>query len=204
MKNKIIIGITGKSGAGKTTVSNIFKSYGFAHINTDKTLTELYKKNTLCFNEITDAFSDYDILDEAGEISRIKLADVVFNDEERLELLNEISHKHIIEKIRSITNSGGGRYKGFAVDGAALIESGFDNECDYIITVTASENELKRRIIKRDMISEDKAVQRLKAQKDDDFYTKEADFVINNNGDMRSLYKIVENVIFQLEGAILG
>ena len=93
-----IIGLTGNSGCGKSTVSDIFSKNGGYIIDADKIAHENMEFGKATYNEIVDAFGS-EILLENGEIDRKKLGRIVFSDKEKLSVLNEISLKYILEEI---------------------------------------------------------------------------------------------------------
>ena len=94
-----IIGITGGIGAGKSTVCEEFKKYGACIIDADKISHQVTAKNGSAYAEIVENFGT-DVLKSDGEIDREKLAGIVFSDQNELEKLNYITHKHIFEKMR--------------------------------------------------------------------------------------------------------
>ena len=192
----IILGITGGSGVGKTTVSNIFRSYDIDVIDTDIVAREIVKPSMPALCEIKDHFGE-EFINLDGTLNRKKLAGVVFNDPKKLKILNKITHKYISEYVSSYIKE----YKKdiIGIDGAALIESGINNICDYVISVLAYKKTRIERIKIRDNLSEIEAKNRIEAQKDDKFYIENSDFLVYNNGkDINDLKNQVENIISKL------
>ena len=180
-----IIGVCGTSGSGKSYVCGLFKKYEIAHIDTDKLYREVtVKKGTPCLKELTDFFG-CEILDEKGELNRKALSKIVFESEnanEKRELLNSITHKHIlidtnalIEKYRQDGK------RAVLIDAPVLFESGFDKICHSTICVTAPLEEKIQRITTRDKITESSAILRLKTQKPDEELRTLCDYEINNS-----------------------
>ena len=129
-----------------------------------------------------------------GKYDKIKLDSIVsakvittegfgiFNDKEKLNTLNNTVLGHVIGKIREMVSDY--EKNGFdivAVDAPTLIESGFNTECNCVISVLAPTEERLKRIEKRDSLTKEQALQRLNAQKSDDFYVDHSDFVIIND-----------------------
>ena len=193
-----IIGLTGGSGTGKGVVGSLFCEFGFYHIDADfdaKTATE---EGSPCLSEIFDNFDE--VMQPDGTLDRKKLGDIIFSDSKKLELLNKITHKYIIESIiERIESLRDRRFKGVVIDGAALLESGFHKYCDKIIAVISPRDERIQRIADRDRIAESEAEKRIEGQKSDEFYTEKADYIIVNDGNIEKLKarvkKIAENIL---------
>jgi dephospho-CoA kinase len=179
--NIAIIGLTGQSGAGKTTVSKVFSEKGFASINADKIAREIMVKDSPCLKELTECFGE-DILLESGELDRRKLAGIVFTDEEKLHQLNAISYPYItseiLKQIKEYAHSG---EKFVLLDAPTLFESRADDFCDLIISVTAPEDIRAQRIAKRDGIPEESIKERFSSQHSEKFFVDHSDFIIKNN-----------------------
>ena len=174
---KLIFGITGGTGAGKTTVSQSFEKLGVNVIDADKIYHSLIKKGMPCFKELIKYFGD-GVLDNNGELNRRALAAIVFADSKKLEKLNEITHRYIKEKICSLME-GDGIY---AIDGAALIGSPVQSLCEYMVAVVADEDIRLERIMKRDDLNIEEARRRIGSQRKNGFYIDNSDYVIYNNG----------------------
>ncbi len=178
-----IIGITGNSGSGKTTLSEIFRNNSIKVIDCDKVSRELNSPNTEYMKKIVLTFGK-EILKENGNLDRKKLSDIIYNDEEALNKLNQLTFKYVVDEILArikIFETIGERLVG--IDAPLLYEAGLDEYCDYIIGVVADENVKIRRICKRDGISAEVAKQRLKIQKEDSFFRERADLILENNSD---------------------
>ena len=89
-----VFGITGGSGSGKTTVSDIFRRLGAEIIDTDKIARSVTEKGSECLKELADAFGNGIILPD-GSLDRRRLASIAFADKEKTALLSEITHKYI-------------------------------------------------------------------------------------------------------------
>ncbi|MEG0614522.1 MAG: dephospho-CoA kinase [Oscillospiraceae bacterium] len=189
-----VIGLTGQSGSGKTTVCEVFRNNGFSVINADLIARQVMEKGEPCLKEVHETFTD-DVLAEDGSLNRKKLADVVFSDTEKLNLLNTICYPYITEKIliriKALTDEG---KQLILLDAPTLFESRADDFCELIISVIADEKIRINRIIERDNINEEKAKNRLNSQHDDKYYADNSDFIIINNKDLKTLISKAKEV----------
>ena len=201
----LVLGLTGPTGAGKGAVSALFAQlYGVPAIDTDAVYHQLLTPPSACLNELVTAFGA-SILNPDGTLNRPALSAIVFSDptREKQTHLNHITHKYVLDRSREMLSDY--RRTGMRaalVDAPLLYESGFDAECDAVIAVLAPREVRKERIIKRDGLSEERAVARLNMQKSDQFYTDKTDFVVINDGDMDALRRQVERLVQQLGGLV--
>lgn len=187
---KKIVGITGGSGTGKSHLCMLLKACGYDIIDTDIIAKEVMEKGQDCLKEVAAEFGQ-EIL-ENGNLNRKRLAYIVFSDEKKLKRLNEISHKYILACVENMIEKASSDI--VFVDGAVLIESGF--ECDVMIGIVADYELRRMRIMKRDSLSEEEAERRINAQKPDEFYFENCDFVIRNSPegfDIDDILKRIEN-----------
>ena len=176
----LIIGLTGKTGAGKSTVALNLKEKGCYIIDGDIIARQITEKGSDILPELQKNFGD-DILDENGLLIRQRLAERAFSSPEKTQLLNSITHPEIgrrCQKEIDLAESLG--YKTAIIDAAALLEGDCKNLCHKIAVVTAPENIRLERILARDCITHMQAMTRIKAQKDDDYYFSQADIIIRN------------------------
>lgn len=185
----MIIGLTGGSGTGKSSACEFFKKKGFLILDLDKVSRKVCQKGEKCLDEIVDFFGN-DILNENGELIRRKLGDIVFSDKEKLEILNKITHKYLIEETRNFISAN--EDKNIVLDAAVLFEAGAQKLCTHTLCVLSSfENRLKR-IIERDGISQESARNRILSQPDDDFYLSRCDAYVYNNSSVEELFNQLE------------
>ena len=119
-----IIGITGSSGAGKSTVCDILQEeYQVKVINADKIAKELSKRGTSYLDEIIEKFGK-DIVDENGELKRKKLAEIIYNNFEKRKLLNLCTFKYIKKEIKSKINRTKKENVTIIIDAPLLFECG--------------------------------------------------------------------------------
>ena len=184
-----IIGITGPTGAGKSSLADHMRSRGIPVIDADRLYHSLLTPPSPCLDALRHAFGD-GIFTEGGELDRKKLADIVFNDEKKLELLNSTVLSIVLDESRRILKeyeSKGEKYA--AIDAPTLIESGFHTECDLVVSVICDTDVRIERIISRDGIDRASAEARVHAQKPNGFYTENSHTVICNDADDESFLK---------------
>ncbi len=176
----LVIGLTGKTGAGKTTVARFLLENGCFIIDGDKVARSITEKGSECLDALSDAFGK-DILDENGALIRPALAKKAFKDRESTNLLNSITHpfikKDFISQLKKAESEG---YKAAVIDAAALLESDCKDLCEKIIVVTAPEDIRAERVAKRDGISKEQIAMRINAQREDEYYLSQADVVFRN------------------------
>ena len=185
----MIIGLTGGTGTGKSSVCDFFRKRGYLIIDADIVSREVCAKGEKCLGEIADFFGN-GILDKEGNLMRRALGDIVFNDKSKLETLNQITHKHIKARIEEIILAN--KDKNIVLDAPLLFEAGLDGICDIKVCVLSDRLNRARRIMTRDGISETQALARIDSQQHDDFYISRCQVVIYNNGDLDSLMMQME------------
>lgn len=195
-----IIGLTGQSGAGKGTVAKILEKKGIPHIDCDGIYHLMLTPDGECTKALAKHFG-IEILAPDGSVDRKKLGSIVFSGEgheKRLRELNEITHSLVLKKCKELICQYEKQGKTAAtVDAPTLFESGFDRECDIILSVTAPEHIRLQRIISRDKISSEKALERFSAQKNEDFFRENSDYVIENSSDEVALEDAVQKFIWE-------
>ena len=177
----LVIGLTGPSGAGKSTVCEEFASFGIPILDADAIYKELLVPPSDCLLELT-AYFGKEILLQDGTLNRRLLASRVFTQPRELEMLNEISHRYVLaevqKRMRALRESGA---QAAVFDAPQLFESGADRGCNIIVSVLADTETRLHRILTRDQISPEAAIQRIRAQKSDHFFRTHSDYVIENN-----------------------
>lgn len=192
-----IIGLTGQSGAGKSTVSKVFEDFGAMVIDADS-LAHKALETQECKENLRKAFGE-DIFDENGEVIRKALARAAFKDKESTELLNKCTHPVIIKLSREAFDKAKDKgYKAAVFDAPTLFESGLDSMCTSVISVIADKNLRAQRIMKRDNLTFEDAMLRLNAQHPDSFYTEKSLYVIENNGTADELEEKARKVCKEL------
>lgn len=199
----LIIGLTGPSGGGKGTVSTLFAEFGIPSVDTDRVYHDLLIPPSPCLDALVERFGRQ-ILNPDGSLDRKALAAWVFAEEHEQELLdlNTITHRFVLDVVREICAELAQKdCPAVLVDAPLLFESGFDGECDQTLAILADPDVRLCRIMARDKISLPAARARLNAQKTDDFYIKQADHVIHNNGAPDDLLGEVKTLALSWGGA---
>lgn len=175
-----IIGITGPTGAGKTTALNELEKLGGAIIDCDAVYHELLKSDIALQNGLEKVFGP--LKDGKGTFDRKALGSVVFRDPAALEKLNGIVWPYIGRAVDTLLEQA--RREGrlcAAVDGITLVESGLGRQCDTTVAVLAPVEERVRRVCLREGISEEYARARVSAQKQDDYFRANCDHILMND-----------------------
>lgn len=175
------IAITGNIASGKSTVEKFIEELGYKVFDTDKIAHEILENSE-------------DIRNLFGTLDRKEIAKIVFNDNEKLKLLESIIHPKVKAKIEEIFNLN---FDIVFISVPQLFETGFNELFDKIIYITADENIRKERLMKRNSLSEEEALKRIKAQSESK--KKEfSDFTIENNGNIRELKLFITQIMNSL------
>lgn len=177
----LILGLTGKTGAGKSTVAAYLEKKGCFVIDGDKAAREIVLPSSPALRELAQAFGE-DIILADGSLDRKELARRAFTSRDKTELLNSITHPHIKRRFEELIAEG--EKRGFdvaVIDAAALLESDCRQLCEKIIVVHADEKLRLQRILARDKITTEQAVTRINGQREDNYYFTKADIIIYNN-----------------------
>lgn len=200
MRSFKLIGITGPTGAGKSTITEYLKSKGCYAIDADKLGRMSLEKGSDCLVQACAVFGD-DILNSDGTLNRQLLAKRAFSTPENTQKLNNITHPWITMQVIKAVDEIRSKEENPVIlfDAAVLLESKMDVLCDYVIAVVAPVEIRRERIINRDNLTKENADIRIKAQNSNDFYTNRADFVIDGSLSKNEIYinvdKILDNII---------
>lgn len=192
-----VFGITGGSGSGKSLACSMLASLGVKIIDTDVIAREVVKKGSECLDELISYFGNNILLSD-GELNRSKLASIAFSDNEKTEMLNKITHKYIKARMSEIIEHTCEDL--IAIDGAVIIGSNIEQECEFVVSVIADRVIRIRRIKERDNLTEYQANQRIDAQPDADFYRSHSKYVIYNNGSEKELFNQVKSFYNKIRG----
>lgn len=196
MKRYKIVGLTGQTGAGKSTVSKVFQKNGFALINADEIVKELYQPKSICLKNLSIQFGE-DIILNDGTLDRKKLAERVFSSKENTKLINDIIHPFVMaEFLKKLQFFIDNNYEIIVFDAPQLFESKANLICDIIISVVADKENRIKRICERDNISKQMAENRINAQLSEEFFVNNSDLILENNSTKQELeekaYKILQ------------
>ncbi len=191
-RKKMVIGITGSVGSGKTTVSMILCKNGFRIIDADKIGHDIIRKNPTAYKRIVSQFGKR-VLDKKKNIDRKKLGNIVFKNKKKLAKLNQITHPEILKEINNqILRS---KCRNIAIDAPLLFESKMERMFDKIVLVKASEKNI---FLRNKKFSKQKLKTVLKAQAPVKGKIKKADFVIDNDGSINDLEDKVLKILNNL------
>ena len=185
-----IIGLTGGIGSGKTTIANYFHSFGIPLYIADDEARKLMQSQKI-INAIKTVFGDG--IFEKETLNRAKLAEIVFNEPEKLEKLNAIIHPAVKSDFKEWLLQN--KNAPFIIyEAAILFESGNYANCDYIITVAAPIDTRIERVMKRDKTTRELIIKRMEAQWTDEQRISKSYFVIENE-DLKKAKQKVEEIL---------
>jgi len=201
----LIIGLTGGIVSGKSTVALMFKDLGAKIVDADKLGHSVILPHEPAWEKIVKIFGK-DVLQNDLTIDREKLGKIVFANQSLLKKLNDITHpeitKIIKKEIDSLKNKTYKQKKILIIDAALIYEAKIDRLMDKIIVVYIDEDEQIKRLIKRNNLSKDEALQRIKSQMPMKEKVKMADYVIDNSNSLDKTKKQVEKIWKNLVSSI--
>lgn len=187
MKKKLVLGITGGSGSGKSQVCKLLASMGALVIDADEIGHGVTSREDV-LREITVEFGR-EVLNADGTLNRKALGRIVFSSKDALNVLNVITHNKIIDEIEKILTETEAEV--VAIDAALLQNTRLRELCGFVISVVAPADMRTRRIMARDELSKEDALKRIQSQPSDSEYAHGADFVILNTGNVENLNRRV-------------
>ena len=198
MKKAVVIGLTGQTGAGKSSFCDQLKKELSEEelfvVDCDIVSREVLEKEKRCLAEIILEFG-CEFLTIKGELDRKKLGGLVFADKKKLKRLNQIIFPFIIKNIKEKIASRIYSSKIIILDAPTLFESGANSLCSLVVSVIADEEIRLKRIMERDDLSYSYAKNRIASQHGDDFYKQKSSFVVTNNGDISELQSAAKALI---------
>lgn len=197
LPNIKIIGLTGMSGAGKSTMCEVFRKRGFSVIDCDKIAWEVAGDRDF-LNELKIRFP-VSVLNGDGSLDRAATSKAIFGDDGKRKLYNQIIFPYIIYKIiREICSADGD----VLLDAPTLFDAGLEMICTATVGVTAIAEICAKRITERDGITPERAAERLSAQRESEFFKEHCDHIIENNGTIEDFIKRAERITDNLKGRI--
>ncbi|WP_432664207.1 dephospho-CoA kinase [Wukongibacter baidiensis] len=196
-----VIGLTGGIASGKSTVSNYLRDLGAVIIDADIVAREIVEKGQPALAEIVDYFGGK-VLNYDGTLNRKYLGSIVFSDPDKLQVLNKITHKRIIERIEDKIDYYRHKenLKAIFVDAALLIEMKMYLLTDEVWLVTVSKETQIERIMLRDNLSSNEAIERINSQMCLEQKKQHADVILDNSKDFNFLKEQVETVYNSIFG----
>ena len=195
-----IIGITGRSGSGKSAVSALYRQLGYTVADADLVARQVLEPGSPCLAKLAEAFGS-DLLTPQGTVNRQLLADRAFRDEESTQRLVNITHPEIIARLLAAAQEAERRgEKLFFVDGAVIVGAPFEKHCDAIWLVSTPYEQSVARIRKRDGLARRQARARLAAQLPVRTLRKAAAREIRNDKDMEHLQRQALTALEQEKG----
>ncbi len=190
---RIVLGLTGGTGSGKTSALQAIRDLGGTIIDCDAVYHEMLERDEAFCNAINERFPG--VFDANGKLNRQKLGQEVFAKKERLEQLNEVVYRFLVPELeRRVGGLADGLY---AIDAINLFESGLNKLCDRTVAVTAPVELRVRRIMQRDNITEQYARLRISAQKGDDYYRAKCDCELPNAAETPEEFRTEARNFFQ-------
>lgn len=190
----IVIGLTGPTGSGKSSVSKVAEGFGFQVIDCDKTARKVTEKGTDCLKALVSVFGE-DILLPDGSLNRKALALKAFKDKQSTDLLNKTILPYIADIVIKQSEN-----QDTLLDAPTLFESGINEICNKTVAVLADKDIRLKRIIARDNLTLKEAETRINAGKDEKFFKENADYVLYNNGDENAFLKRFSDIIKEITG----
>lgn len=184
LKNKLLVGVTGGIGSGKSEVCRKLEKKGFKVFYADPIAKELYIKNKKLTESVVKEFGK-DILNFKGKINLAKLRKVIFQSKKNFKKINEIVHPVVIDYIMKEAIQC--KENIILIEAALIFESLFDEQLDYIVMVFANKESRIKRIMQRDGARRVDVENMMRYQLDERTKVKNADFVIKNNDTISKL-----------------
>ena len=186
----LVVGITGGIGSGKSVVCKIFEQLGIAVYNADREAKELMNKDVALIKDLKKNFGS-DLYNGKEGLNRKRLSEIVFNNKEKLELLNSIVHPHVRKHFKKWQKEHHDS-KYLVKEAAILFESGADEDCDRVITVIAPRQLRIERVMERDDVNKEKVNAIIDNQMSSSEKIKKSDFVIVNDNQSLVIPQILD------------
>ena len=200
----LIVGLTGGIVSGKTTIAKMFQELGAQVIDADEIARKVVRPGEKAWQGIVEYFGP-EILRDDLEINRKKLADIVFSNKEKLAVLNSITHPEIILMLKKQINQLKNKYQKniiCIVEAPLLFEAHLEDMMDKIIVVYLNREEQLKRLLLRNNLTREEAIQRIESQMPLEEKLSRADYVIDNCFSLQQTKKQVLQVWKELEHAL--
>jgi dephospho-CoA kinase len=198
-EKKLIVGLTGGFGTGKSTVAKMFREWGARVLHADEIAHEALVKGSACYGKISAFFPDAET--SAGILDRKKIADVVFKDAEKRKALEDIVHAYVYERIQDEVDEASESL--VVLDVPLLFETGYAQNCHKTVVVSAAPEVSAERLRAKGFSSEE-IEKRRQAQMPLAEKEKKADYIIHNSGSLEQTRREAEKVWKTLRPAPKG
>lgn len=185
------------SGAGKSTMCEVFQRRGFAVIDCDKIAWSVAGDRDF-LNELQNRFPEK-VLNADGSLNRAATAKAIFTNDGMRKLYNQIIFPYIVYRVILEIRAAEGDV---LLDAPTLFDAGLEMICTEIVGVTASPEICAQRITKRDNITPERAAERLSAQYGERFLKERCDYIIENNGAVQEFIERAEKITDKMKGWI--
>jgi len=194
---KILVGVTGGIGAGKSLACEYFKELGCDVFFADNIAKELYYSNKLLKKELTKMFGKEIIRD--GLISLPILRDITFKNKKNQKQVNNTVHPFVVDEIMRQVKDSSSRY--IVIEAALIFESGFEKHLDFVINISANKDVRLSRVKQRSNLLPLNIKDIMALQMSDKDKNAKADFILKNNGSRGELkagvvllYKVLNKI----------
>lgn len=184
----IKVGLTGGIGSGKTTIAKVFEMLNIPVYNADDAAKRLMNTNEKLKAAIIEHFGEHSYAN--GELDRKYIASIVFNNKEKLDLLNSLTHPVTIGDAEDWMNKQNAPY--IIKEAALLFESGAAERLNYVIGVYAPQHIRVKRVMERDNLSAEEVMKRISRQIDEEMKMKLCNFIITNNEQQLVMPQVLE------------
>jgi len=190
-----VIGLTGNIASGKSVVASMLEDLGAKVIDADDIARKVVEPNEPAWREIVDIFGQ-DILNPDETINRKELGEIIFNDNEKRKILNDITHPKIIQKARERGKTYKNKNVEVVIIEAALIveKGGLKDLIEKLIVVSSDKESQIERLTKRNSLSKEEALSRINSQMPTSEKTLHADYIIDNSGTIDETQKQVKSL----------
>lgn len=190
----IIIGLTGGIGTGKSTVSNYLKNKGCLILDADAISRQMTEKGQPALEDISKNFGSH-LIDEEGNLNRQALGNIVFNDKEKLDILQSIITNKVVENINNnILRLKEERFEGIVIiDAPLLFECNMEAIADENWLVVANLETRLNRVAARDGLSHEQILSRINNQMSQDEKEKLSNVILDNSGTLEELYNQIDS-----------
>lgn len=195
MSASLVIGLTGPTGAGKSSMRPVFEEAGWTYIDTDLIAREITKPASPVVMSMAKVFGE-DILLEGDALDRKKLAQRAFSSKTGTAVLDLLTHPAIIERTVEIIKKCS---TVAVIDAPLLFEAGMERMCDKVVAVVSDREKRRKRIMERDGITADAAERRMNAQHSEKWYEEHADIVIHNDAGFEEMLIKARELVDKLE-----